>query len=167
MNQSEQIDDQANPRQKQRAKPDDMSDFAYAAGITLGLSYPILALSTGVRSLYQLLLKEGVTYYFPPAMSGLAATFYLIATVGFAVRRQWAWRLSVAMLGLETLLTFIVGTLSFIYPDLIGRTVWRHFGADYGYFPLVQPLIGLGWLFSPSTLRAYGIIGLKQKNHDP
>ncbi|MCC6627370.1 MAG: hypothetical protein IT340_08220, partial [Chloroflexi bacterium] len=43
-------------------------------------------------------------------------------------------------------------------PDLIGRTVWRHFGADYGYFPLVQPLLGLIWLLWPETMRAYGIV---------
>lgn len=154
---------QPDTAQKKGGKPDDMSDFAYAAGVTLGLSYPILALSTGARSIYQLLIKEGVTYYLPPAMSGLAATCYLVATVGFAVRRKWAWRLSVGLLGFETLLTLVVGTLSFIYPDLIGRTVWRHFGADYGYFPLVQPLIGLVWLFSPGTLRAYGILLPGQK----
>jgi len=148
---------QTDAPQKKSSKPDDMSDFAYAAGITLGLSYPILALSTGARSIYQLVLKEGVTYYLPPAMSGVAASCYLLATIGFAVRRKWAWRLSVGLLGFETLLTLVVGALSYLYPELIGRTVWRHFGADYGYFPLVQPLIGLGWLFSPSTLRVYGI----------
>jgi hypothetical protein len=144
-------------------KPDDMSDLAYAAGIILGISYPILAFSTGGRAIYQLLLKEDVTYYLPPAMSALAASCYFFATLGFAIRRKWAWRLSVGLLGFETFLTFLVGTLSFIYPDLIGRTVWRHFGADYGYFPLVQPLLGLVWLFSPGTLRAYGFIGRQKR----
>jgi hypothetical protein len=147
-------------------KPDNMSDLAYAAGIILGLSYPILAFSTGGRAIYQLFLKEGVDYYLPPAMSALAASCYLFATLGFAIRRKWAWRLSVGLLGFETFLTFLVGTLSFIYPDLIGRTVWRHFGADYGYFPLVQPLLGLVWLFSPGTLRAYGFIG-RQSGEQP
>jgi hypothetical protein len=143
---------------EQPAQPaDTMSDFAYAAGIVLGLSYPILALSTGARAIYQLLFKTGVTYYLPPTLSAIAATSYLFATIGFAVRRKWAWRLSVGLLGFETLLTFIVGTLSFVYPDLIGRTVWRHFGIDYGFFPLFQPLIGLVWLFSPGTLKAYGL----------
>jgi hypothetical protein len=134
-----------------------MSDFAYAAGIVLGLSYPILALSTGARSLYQLFFKAGVTYYLPSALSAVAAGCYLFATIGFTVRRKWAWRLSVGLLGFETLMTFIIGGLSFIYPDLIGRTVWRHFGVDYGFFPLFQPIIGLVWLFSPGTLQAYGI----------
>lgn len=155
MNQPAQTEKQTNIAKK--AKPDDMSDFAYAAGIILGLSYPILAFSTGGRAIYQLLLKEGVTNYLPPVMSAVAASCYLFATIGFAYRRRWAWWLSVSLLGIETFLTLLVGTLSFIYPDLIGRTVWRHFGADYGYFPLVQPLIGLFWLFSPSILRVYDI----------
>ncbi len=87
-------------------------------------------------------------------MSGLAATCYLVATIGFAVRRKWARRLSVGLLGFETFLTFLAGALSYLYPDLIGSTVWRHFGADYGYFPYGS---GLVWLFSPNTLKAYGI----------
>lgn len=136
---------------------DSMSDFIYTIGIVLGLSYPVLALSTGARALYQLFLKTGVTYYLPPALSAVAAGCYLGATVGFAVRRKWAWRLSVGLLGFETLMTLIVGTLSFVSPDLIGRTVWRHFGIDYGFFPFFQPLLGLIWLFNPQVLRAYGI----------
>ena len=140
-----------------KKKPDDMSDLTYAIGIILGISYPILAFSTGGRAIYQLFLKEGVTYYLPVFMSATAALCYLGATIGFAVRERWAWKLSVGLLGFESTLTFLVGTLSFIIPEVIGRTVWRHFGADYGYFPLVQPLLGLVWLFSPSVMRAYGI----------
>ncbi|MEM7343682.1 MAG: hypothetical protein AAF485_05530 [Chloroflexota bacterium] len=145
---------------------DSMSDLAYAAGIVLGLSYPVLALSTGVRSLYQLLFKAEVVYYLPPILSGIAALCYLVATIGFAYRRKWAWQLSVGSLGFETLLTLIVGTLSFIVPDLIGSTVWRHFGQDYGYFPLFQPLLGLYWLFSAGTLKTYGISLRTKKQHD-
>lgn len=137
--------------------PDTMSDFAYASGIILGLSYPILALSTGARAVFQLFFKEGVTYYLPSLLSAVAAGCYLGATVGFAVRRKWAWRLSVGLLGFETLMTLVVGSLSFMIPEIIGRTVWRHFGVDYGFFPLFQPIVGLVWLFSPSTRRAYGI----------
>lgn len=135
-----------------------MSDVAYAAGIILAFSYPVLALSTGARAIYQLLFKPDVTYYLPAILSAVAASCYLGATIGFIVRRKWAWWLSVGLLGFETFLTFVVGTLSFIYPEIIGRTVWRHFGADYGYFPLFQPILGLIWLFSPPVMRAYGII---------
>lgn len=132
-------------------------NVASPAGYILAASYPVLALSTGVRALYQLFFKEGVTDYLPPAMSGLAALCYLTATIGFAYRRRWSWWLSVAVLGLETLLTLVIGTWSYIDPVLMGSTVWRHFGADYGYFPLFQPILGLLWLFWPVTLRAYGI----------
>jgi hypothetical protein len=135
-----------------------LSDIAYAAGIILAISYPVLAISTGARAIFQLFFKADVTYYLPAVLSAVAAGCYLGATIGFAVRRKWAWWVSVGLLGFETLLTFVVGTLSFIYPDLIGRTVWRHFGADYGYFPLFQPILGLIWLFSPPVLRAYGLV---------
>lgn len=134
-----------------------MASFVKIAGAILALSYPILALSTGVRALFQLFFKAGIDYYLPPLLSGLAACFYLVATIGFAVRRRWAWRLSVISLGTETLLTLVVGTLSLTHPELIGSTVWRHFGADYGYFPLIQPLIGLVWLFWPETRALYGV----------
>lgn len=134
-----------------------MSDFISVAGSILAVSYPILAISTGARAVYQLFFKEGVTNYLAPSLSAVAATCYLLATVGFAVRRKWAWWLSVSVLGFETALTLIIGTLSFIYPEIIGGTVWRHYGQDYGFFPLVQPLLGLAWLFHPETLRVYGI----------
>jgi hypothetical protein len=81
----------------------------------------------------------------------------LLATVGFIVRKQWAWRLSVSMLGFELAMVLLIGTLSFIIPDVIGRTVWGQFGADYGYFPLIQPLLGLAWLFHRETREVYRI----------
>ena len=127
-------------------------------GYILAVSYPVLALSTGVRAIYQL-LNPATTYYFPPAMSGVAALCYLVATIGFAYRRKWSWWLSVAVLGLETSLTLIIGIWSFVDPAFIGHTVWRHFGADYGYFPFFQPILGLVWLIWPETLRQYGFRG--------
>ena len=126
-------------------------------GYILTVSYPLLALSTGVRALFQLFLKEGVVNYLAPSLSLLAAVCYLTATIGFVCRRRWAWRLSVGVLLIETFLTLAVGSLSLTIPETIGRTVWRHFGADYGYFPLFQPAIGLVWLFWPSIMRQYGL----------
>lgn len=136
-------------------------------GYILAVSYPLLALSTGARALYQLFLKEGVTDPLPALMSGVAALCYLTATVGFVYRRRWSWWLSVGVLTAETFLTLLVGTISYISPTLFGRTVWRHFGEDYGYFPLFQPLIGLAWLLLPATLRAYGIAALPGNEGNP
>lgn len=131
------------------------------AGYILAVSYPVLALSTGVRALYQVFFKAGVSDYLPPLMSGVAALCYLTATIGFAYRRRWSWWLSVVVLAFETALTLIVGAWSYVDPALIGSTVWRHFGADYGYFPLIQPILGLLWLFWPVTMRMYS---MKQEN---
>ena len=152
------MSDQAtnNPSQNENTSWD---GFIQAAGVILAVSYPVLALSTGFRAVYRLFFKEGVVDFLPPAMSLVAALSYLIATLGIVYRKQWgakAWWLSVGVLGFETLCTLVIGSLSFIEPDLIGRTVWRAFGADYGYFPLFQPLLGLAWLFNKDVRRSYG-----------
>lgn len=128
-----------------------------ATGFVLGISYPVLAISTFFRAAYQLFLKEGVTSYVGPSLTAVACACYLTATVGFFVRQRWAWWLSVGVLSFETTMTFIVGILSILYPEMIGSTVWRYFGIDYGFFPLFQPLLGLAWLFHPATRAAYGI----------
>jgi hypothetical protein len=137
-----------------------LSGFIRAAGVILAISYPVLALSTGARALYQLFLKEDVTNLLPPLLSAVAAVCYLLATVGFVVRRRWAWRLSVTMLVFELVMVLLIGTLSYVMPETIGRTVWAHFGADYGYFPLIQPILGLAWLFNRETRAAYEL-GIK------
>ncbi len=134
-----------------------LSGFIAASGVVLAISYPVLAISTGFRAVYQLFFKEGVNNYLAPTLSAVAALLYLIATVGFAVQEKWAWRISVIALALELALVVVVGTLSILIPDTIGRTVWRYYGIDYGFFPLIQPLLGLIWLFHPKTLVAYGI----------
>lgn len=135
----------------------ELSTFASVAGGILGVSYPVLAISTGARAVYQLFFKEGVTDYLPPVLTMVAALLYLVATVGFTRRRQWAWRVSVIALSVETVFTVVVGTLSLINYDLVGHNAWTYFGMDYAFFPLIQPLLGLAWLLHPSTLRAYKI----------
>lgn len=133
-----------------------LSDVASMAGYILGVSYPVLALSTGVRGVYQLFFKGAPVTDLGPALSIVAAACYLVATVGFAVRRPWAWRVGVGLLAFEFAGALVVGVLSFALPAMIGHTAWGHFGADYGYFPLFQPLLGLLWLFYPPTLARYG-----------
>lgn len=141
--------------------------IASAAGYVLGVSYPVLALSTGVRAAYQLLLKDGgllftgqLPHYLGPLLTAAAAVLYCVAAVGFVRRSRRAWRISVAALAAETACVIVVGTLTL--PGMparaaIGGTVWRLYGIDYGFFPLFQPILGLIWLFWPVTRRAYGI----------
>ncbi len=144
-------------------QPTQMSKPVSVIGYVLAVSYPVLALSTGVRGLYQAFFKEGVTDMIPPALSGLAAILYLLATIGFAYRERWAWRLSVGVLGFETIVTLVIGAVSVVQPDLIGHNVWTRFGQDYGFFPLFQPLLGLVWLFWPATRQSYGIVAKEGK----
>ena len=144
------------PRASGEETPE-LSRFADVTGKILAVSYPVLALSTGARALYQLFFKEGVTDTVPPLLTAVAAALYLIAAVGFARRTKRAWTISVVALTLEMIGIVVVGALSYVQPDLVGETAWRHFGADYGYFPFIQPLLGLIWLLHPETLRAYRI----------
>lgn len=134
-----------------------LSGLISGIGFVLAISYPVLAFSTGWRAVIQLFWRDDIAVKTGPTLSAIAALCYLLAAIGFAYRRRWAWYLSVTMLAFETLMVLLVGTLSLVDPELVGRTVWRHYGADYGYFPLVQPLLGLIWLFWPETLRAYGL----------
>lgn len=126
-----------------------------AIGQILAVSYPVLALSTGARATYQLCCKPGVTDYFAPSLSAVASLFYLLATIGFIVRRPWAWYLAVGLLAFETAGVLLVGSLSLLRPGLIGHTAWTHFGQDYGFLPLLQPVLGLVWLLWPQNRRLY------------
>lgn len=63
--------------------------------------------------------------------------------------------MAVVLLGFETLGVLIVGTWSVIEPAFIGRTVWHLYGVDYGFLPLIQPVLGLIWLFYPENRALY------------
>lgn len=139
------------------AAPPILSDVASVAGYVLGVSYPVLALSTGVRGIYQLFFKAAPVTDLGPALSILAAACYLAASLGFVVRRRWAWHVGVGLLAFELAGAIVVGALSLAVPATIGHTAWGRFGADYGFFPLFQPVLGLIWLFWPPTMRRYGV----------
>ena len=133
----------------------ELSGGAAKAGKSLYISYPILAISTGFRGVYQLCCREDLISTFGPQTTILAAILYALAATGFKRREKWAWRLSVGLLALETFFVLTVGTVSLINPDLIGSSVWRFFGKDYAFFPLIQPILGLTWLLHPTIRKAY------------
>ncbi len=142
---------------RKAAEEKELSTFASVAGVILGVSYPLLAISALARAGYQLLLKEGVTNYLAPTLTLVAAVLYLIATIGFLYRRSWTWRLSVGSLSIETILALTVGILSLTIPDTIGRTLWANFGMDYAFLPLIQPILGLVWLTRPAVMISFGV----------
>lgn len=157
-----------------------ISGFIFAAGSILAVSYPVLALSTGVRAIYQIAEGDSTN---SPWLTLVAAVLYTIATIGFIkqprpapknrkpkapsqffLMRWWralppaqAWKISIVILALETLMALLVGTFSYTNPGVFGRNVWQYFGKDYGYLPLIQPILGLAWLLHPQTLRNYNI----------
>jgi hypothetical protein len=127
------------------------------AGYILAVAYPVLALSTGARAGYQILFKEGgVVFHLPSVLSLVATLVYLAVSFGFAYRRPWTWWLSLGALAFELAMVLAVGIWSMVDPPFIGRTVWRLFGQDYGFFPLFLPVVGLVWLLWPPTRALYG-----------
>ncbi len=154
---------QSNPQLEPVAQPapdqpqDTKARILSLIGYILGISYPLLALSTGARGLYQLFFKEGVTNRLAPLLTTVSAALYLVAAVGFFIRKPWAWRLSVTALSIEFVGVLVVGMLSITMPDVIGHTAWSYFGRDYGFFPLIQPLLGLVYLLWRPTRVAYGV----------
>lgn len=127
-------------------------------GYILGISYPLLALSTIARGAYQWCCRDDITNKLGPALSLVAGILYLVAAIGFFSRRPGAWRLSVAALTIETVGVLVIGTISIANPDLVSHTAWSYFGRDYGFFPLIQPILGLAWLLWKPTRQAYGIL---------
>lgn len=91
-------------------------------------------------------------------LSSFAGLCYLLAAFGFSHRRPWTWWMSLLVLGIESVATVLVGTLSVTHPELVGRSVWRLYGVDFAFFPLVQPFLGILWLLWPRTRLLFGMI---------
>ncbi|MEO7943512.1 MAG: hypothetical protein ABIR34_08945, partial [Marmoricola sp.] len=80
----------------------------------------------------------------PYTLSAFAAVVYVVATFALATGRR---RLALTAVGIELVGVLSVGLTSELWPgDFHDKTVWSHFGAGYGYVPLVLPLLGLWWL---------------------
>lgn len=108
--------------------------------------YGLLALAATGRSILQ------ISEYFSRApvsyvLSALAALIYLVATVGLARGDRASVRLATGALLVELAGVLVVGAISYAAPDAFpDKTVWSHFGAGYGYVPLLLPIIGLWWI---------------------
>lgn len=122
------------------------SDRLTGLGRALIMVYIVLALAATFRSLYQIMVKfdEAPLAY---VLSAVAGVVYIVASIAL-IKRRGAWRI-VAWTALifELAGVLIVGTLSFVQPELFAHpSVWSWFGAGYLCIPLVLPILGLIWL---------------------
>jgi len=125
-------------------------------GRLLIVVYAVFSLSAGVRSLYQLVTEFSVA---PLAiiLSTISAAIYVLATIALA-KSGPGWH-SVATVAVVVELAGVlgVGLLSVLEPQLFPKaSVWSHFGAGYGYVPLVLPIVGLVWLWLTRPSRRSG-----------
>ena len=115
-------------------------------GVILVALYGLFALAATGRATYQILAdfdKAPVAYL----LSALAAVIYLVATVALARGDRTSVRVARVAISIELVGVLTVGLLSYLVPAAFpDRTVWSHFGAGYGYFPLILPVLGLLWL---------------------
>lgn len=129
---------------------------AYGAGRVLIAIYAVFAVSSLARSSVQL-IRDAAEAPLAYGLSALAAAVYLVATIALAHNgRRWRKVAWVAVL-FELVGVLVVGALSAAAPELFPRaTVWSHFGAGYGYVPLILPFLGLSWLWwsRPSRIAA-------------
>jgi len=115
-------------------------------GIILVALYGLFALAATGRATYQILAdfqKAPVAY----VLSALAAVIYLVATVALARGDRTSVRIARVAITIEMVGVLTVGLVSYLVPsEFPDKTVWSHFGAGYGYFPLILPFLGLLWL---------------------
>jgi cytochrome bd-type quinol oxidase subunit 2 len=115
-------------------------------GIILVALYGLFALAATGRATYQILAdfeKAPIAYL----LSALAAVIYLVATVALARGDRTSVRVARVAISIELVGVLTVGLVSYLVPsEFPDKTVWSHFGAGYGYVPLVLPVLGLLWL---------------------
>ncbi len=111
--------------------------------------YVIFVIGSLSRATFQI-LSEWERAPLAYSLSAFAALVYVVATVSLALPGERAWRVSVAAIGTELVGVLAVGTWSVLAPDSFpDETVWSTYGQGYLFVPLVLPVLGLWWLFSP------------------
>jgi hypothetical protein len=118
-------------------------------GRVLVIVYAIMALAATGRSLVQIIerYEEAPLAY---TLSALSALVYILATLAlvFSGSRGW-YRVAWIAIGFELIGVLVVGTLTFVMPELFAhQTVWSWFGRGYLFVPLVLPFFGLWWLIT-------------------
>lgn len=128
------------------SRPVDTSHPGRGPGRILVAAYGVLALAATGRSILQ------IVEYFDRAplsyiLSAAAALIYIVATIGMLRGDRSSTRVAFVACTIELVGVLVVGALSNAVPDAFpDKTVWSHFGAGYGYVPLVLPVLGVWWL---------------------
>lgn len=117
-------------------------------GRVLVIVYAIMAMAATGRSFVQIVQDFGaapVAY----SLSAVAALVYILATTALIKAGSRAWYLVAwSAVCFELAGVLVVGTLSFVVPELFAHdaTVWSGFGYGYFWVPLVLPVLGMWWL---------------------
>ncbi len=115
-------------------------------GLALVALYGLFALAATGRATFQIIADFGRA---PAAylLSALAAVIYLVATVALARGDRTSVRVARIAISIEMVGVLVVGLVSYLVPSQFpDKTVWSHFGAGYGFVPLLLPVLGLLWL---------------------
>lgn len=129
---------------------------SFGPGRVLIAVYAVFAVAATARATVQLVRDAGEA---PLAygLSALAALVYVVATLALAHNGPRARAVAWVAVSFELLGVLAVGTASVAVPEAFPRdTVWSHFGAGYGFVPLVLPVLGLWYLTRtrPGRVRA-------------
>lgn len=118
----------------------------------LVIVYAVMALAATGRSFVQIVREfdEAPLAY---TLSAAAALVYILSTLALVLSHSRAWYVTAwVAISFELAGVLIVGTLSFVLPDLFAHaTVWSWFGLGYLFVPLVLPFLGLWWLMTHRT----------------
>jgi hypothetical protein len=121
-------------------------------GGLLALTYSLLALAAGARSLTQIAtrLHEAPLAY---GLSAVAAAIYLLIAVALRrPSRRWR-RFVLVACSAELAGVLAVGSATLVRPSAFAdQTVWSHYGEGYGYLPLALPVLTLAWLAHKRSL---------------
>lgn len=109
-------------------------------------AYGILAFAAVGRGTYELAVKfeEAPLAY---SLSAFAALVYCVAVWGIARADRLAVRVARVSCTFELVGVLVVGTITAIDSTAFpAGTVWSLYGRDYGWLPLVVPILALWWL---------------------
>lgn len=115
-------------------------------GRLLIAAYGVFAISASARAGFQLATKfaEAPLAY---SLSALSAIVYVFAAIALAKSGQRWHVIAWIAVTFELIGVVAIGSLSLLFPSIFNHpTVWSGFGAGYGYFPAILPILGIAWL---------------------